>query len=637
MSRIRVALAQVNALVGDFSANVENLTTHLDEARRQGADLIAFPELAVCGYPPEDLLLKPAFAKDNREAIRELCRRTEGLTAVVGFVDRGLDLYNAAAILHNGEWVGTYRKQRLPNYGVFDELRYFQPGAGEQIFLVAGAWVGVSICEDIWLPGGPAGRMSQAGADVVVNINASPFHRAKWAARHRMLATRCSDNGVVLAYVNRVGGQDELVFDGDSIVIGADGTVLAEAEPFEEQLLVCDIELDQLFRARLHDPRRRHAPDAAPASVQRTVLTRESVSAGSPHLPAGQPHVHDDLAEVYRALVVGTRDYVRKNGFERVLMGLSGGIDSSMVATIAVDALGAESVTGVSLPSRYSSPGSRTDAQALAETLGIPLLAAPIERMFEAALDTLGPVFTSLRSDCELRAPGFELAAEGQPATRNPGRQSRPRSAKGRGRAEEGADPKPATGDVTEENIQARIRGVLLMALSNEFGWLLLSTGNKSELATGYSTLYGDMAGGFAVIKDVPKTLLYALAQWRNAQPGGPVIPEAVLMKPPSAELRPDQKDADSLPPYELLDPILERYVEEDWSLEELVSVGFDEALVRRVITLVDRAEYKRRQAAPGVKITARAFGKDRRLPITSRYGANSNPLIPPGNVSHEG
>lgn len=577
MSRIRVALAQVNALVGDFSANAANLTAYLDEARSEGADLVAFPELAVCGYPPEDLLLKPGFAKDNRRAVRELCEHTRGLTAVVGFVDRELDLYNAAAILHDGRWVGTYRKQRLPNYGVFDELRYFKPGGDEQLYLVAGAWVGVSICEDIWLPGGPVGRMSQAGADVVVNINASPFHREKWEARHRMLTTRCSDYGIVLAYVNRVGGQDELVFDGDSIVIGADGTVLAEAEPFKEQLLVCDVELDQLFRARLHDPRRRHAPDAAPASVKRTVLTREPVRAGSPSLPRGEPHAHDNLAEVYQALVIGTRDYVRKNGFERVLMGLSGGIDSSMVATVAVDALGAESVTGVSLPSRYSSAGSRTDAQALAEALGIQYLEVPIEPMFDAALGTLEPLF-------------------------------------------QGCEP-----DVAEENVQARIRGVLLMALSNKFGWLLLSTGNKSELATGYSTLYGDMAGGFAVIKDVPKTLLYALARWRNEQPGGPVIPEGVLTKAPSAELRPDQKDADSLPPYELLDPILERYVEEDWSLEELVAAGFDEPLVRRVITLVDGAEYKRRQAAPGVKITSRAFGKDRRLPITSRYGANSS------------
>lgn len=572
MSRIRIALAQVNVTVGDFAANVERLARCLDDARDRGVDLIAFPELAVCGYPPEDLLLKPAFAKDNQRAVRELCSHTRGLTAVVGFVDQDLDLHNAAAILHDGEWVATYRKQRLPNYGVFDELRYFEPGKGERLFQVAGAWVGISICEDIWLPGGPVARMSRAGADVIVNINASPFHRGKWEARHRMLGTRCSDHGIVLAYVNLVGGQDELVFDGGSVVIGVDGVVLAEAEPFEEQLLVCDIALEQVFRARLHDPRHRHTPDRSPASVSRTVLSRESVSASGPALPRAEPVEHDDLAEVYRALVVGTRDYVRKNGFDRVLMGLSGGIDSSLVATVAVDALGADAVTGVSMPSRYSSTGSRSDARELAEALEMPYLEIPIETMFDAALGTVAPVF----SDCPP--------------------------------------------DVTEENLQARIRGMLLMALSNKFGWLLLSTGNKSELATGFSTLYGDMAGGFAVIKDVPKTLVYALARWRNAQPGGPVIPESVLTKEPSAELRPDQKDSDSIPPYELLDPILERYVEEDWSLPELVAAGFEEPLVRHVISLVDRAEYKRRQAAPGVKITPRAFGKDRRLPITNRY-----------------
>lgn len=574
MSRIRVALAQVNVTVGDFAANVDLLTRYLEQARDHGADIVAFPELAVCGYPPEDLLLKPAFVKANQDAVRAVCAHTRGLAAVVGFVDRESDLHNAAAILHDTEWVGTYRKQRLPNYGVFDELRYFKPGRGEQLFQVAGAQVGVSICEDIWLPGGPVGRLAHAGVDLVININASPYHRAKWESRHRMLATRASDYGIVLAYVNLVGGQDELVFDGDSMVVGADGTILAEAQPFKEQLLLCDVELEQVFRARLHDPRRRHAPEGEPRSVERTVLSRESrsVAAGDPALPHAQPVTHDDLAEVYRALVVGTADYVRKNGFRRVLIGLSGGIDSSVVAAVAVDALGAEAVTGVLLPSRYSSLGSRSDAIALAEALDIQQLEVPIEPMFESALSTLEPVF----SNCPP--------------------------------------------DVTEENIQARIRGTLLMALSNKFGWLLLTTGNKSELATGYATLYGDMAGGFAVIKDVPKTLVFELARWRNAQAETPIIPESVIEKEPSAELRPDQRDTDSLPRYEVLDPILERYVEEDWSLPELIAAGYDEALVRRVIALVDRAEYKRRQAAPGVKITPRAFGKDRRLPITSLY-----------------
>ncbi|MGH7555404.1 MAG: NAD+ synthase, partial [Longimicrobiales bacterium] len=461
MSRIRVALAQINVTVGDFAGNVEIVTEMLQQAREHGADIVAFPELAICGYPPEDLLLKPSFAKANQEAVRAVCSHTRGLTAVLGFADREADLHNAAAILHDGEWVGTYRKQRLPNYGVFDELRYFKPGRGEHLFQVAGAWVGVSICEDIWLPGGPVSRLARAGANLIININASPYHRGKWEARHRMLATRASDHGVVLAYVNLVGGQDELVFDGDSMIIGADGVALAEAKPFEEELLVCDVELEQVFRARLHDPRRRHAAEGEPRSVDRLVLSRESVVTNAPSLPVRDSVIHDDLAEVYRALVVGTRDYVFKNGFKRVVVGLSGGIDSSIVAAIGVDALGPEAVTGVSLPSRYSSRGSRTDAEELAQGLDIQYLEIPIESMFSSALDTLTPVFANCPPD------------------------------------------------ITEENLQARIRGTLLMALSNKFGWLLLTTGNKSELATGYATLYGDMAGGFAVIKDVPKTLVY--------------------------------------------------------------------------------------------------------------------------------
>jgi NAD+ synthase (glutamine-hydrolysing) len=572
MSRIRIALAQINATVGDLERNVALLARHIAGARAAGADLVAFPELAICGYPPEDLLLKPAFAKANQQAVRELCAHTSGITAVVGFADRDSDLYNAAAILHEGEWVATYHKQRLPNYGVFDELRYFKPGTGETLVQVAGAWIGVSICEDVWLPGGPVARLGRAGADVIVNINASPYHHGKWEARHRMLSTRASDYGVVLAYVNMVGGQDELVFDGDSMVLDADGALIAEAQPFTEELLVCDVELEMVFRARLHDPRRRHASRGSPASVRELVLSRERADDDRPPLPARTAVEHDDVAEIYHALVLGTRDYVRKNGFERVVIGLSGGLDSSLVAAIAVDALGAHAVTGVTLPSRYSSEGSRTDALELANALDIQLLDIPIETMFDAALRTLEPVFAGCRPD------------------------------------------------VTEENLQARIRGNILMALSNKFGWLLLTTGNKSELATGYATLYGDMAGGFAVIKDVPKTLAYELARWRNARASEPVIPDDVLTKPPSAELRPEQKDTDSLPPYDVLDPILERYVEADWSVPELIAAGFDEAVVRRVASLVDRSEYKRRQAAPGVKITQRAFGKDRRLPITSKW-----------------
>jgi NAD+ synthase (glutamine-hydrolysing) len=574
MSKLRIGLAQMNATVGALDANTAAIRSRLQEARDLGVDVVAFPELAVCGYPPEDLLLKPSFVAANRQAVESLAAETAGLTAIVGFVDREFDLFNAAAVLHDGEWIATYHKQRLPNYGVFDELRYFKPGRGEVLLCTGGAWIGVCVCEDIWLPGGPVGRLARAGADVIVNINASPFHRGKWRQRHRMLATRASDHAVVLAYVNMVGGQDELVFDGNSAVFGAEGELLAEAPVFEEHLLVCDVELEQVFRARLHDPRRRHAVRGEPAGVERMLAgdRERSRSDAAPPLPQAVPVVHDDLAEVYAALVHGTRDYVRKNGFSGVVLGLSGGIDSAMVAAIATDALGAENVTGVKLPSRYSSEGSRTDADELARMLGIRLMELPIEPLFSAALEVLRPAF-------------------------------------------EGREP-----DLAEENLQARARGMLLMGLSNKFGWMLLATGNKSELATGYSTLYGDMAGGFAVIKDVPKTLVYELAHWRNAQPGGAVIPGNSITKPPSAELRPDQTDQDSLPPYDVLDAILERYVERDWSLQEIVSEGYDEDTVRRVLRLVDLNEYKRRQAAPGVKITPRAFGKDRRLPITSGF-----------------
>ena len=573
LGKVRIALAQLNVTVGDIDGNVRLIGDALEQAREAGADIVALPELAVCGYPPEDLLLKPAFIDANRAAVETLARRSRGLTAVVGFAHRDVDLYNAAAVLHDGTWVATYRKQHLPNYGVFDELRYFRPGAqGELLVRTAGAAVGISVCEDIWVPGGTVARLARAGAEIVVNINASPYERGKWRARHRMLATRASDHAVMLAYVNLVGGQDELVFDGGSVVFGPGGELLSEAPMHREHLLLCDVELEQVFRARLHDPRRRHGSARVPPSVHAVELPAVGGSRGRAALPAPEPCRHDDLAEVYGALLLGVRDYVRKNRFERVLLGLSGGIDSALVATIAADALGSEQVTGVLLPSRYSSPHSVEDALELARALGIQTLSLSIEPVFEAALDTLRDPFAG-------REPGL-----------------------------------------AEENIQARARGLLLMALSNKFGWLLLTTGNKSELATGYATLYGDMAGGFAVLKDVSKTLVFELARWRNRE--GVVIPVNSIEKPPSAELRADQKDSDSLPPYDVLDPILQRYVEEDWSLQEFLAEGFDEALVRRVLRLVDGAEYKRRQAAPGVKITPRAFGKDRRLPMTSGFRA---------------
>jgi NAD+ synthase (glutamine-hydrolysing) len=571
MSRLRLALAQMNATVGDLAGNTAIIAQRLEEARDVGAHIVAFPELALTGYPPEDLLLKPSFIEANHKALLALQQHTKDLTAIVGFVDRDVDLFNAAAVFHDGQWVDTYRKQRLPNYGVFDEMRYFRPGKGELLLQIGESAVGVTICEDIWYPGGPVERLALAGADLVVNINASPFHRGKWEDRHRMLGTRAADYGVAIAYVNLIGGQDELVFDGDSVVVGPTGDMLAEAQPFADELLLCDIETEQVFRARLHDARPRQNAREAPTSVRKRVLVEGPLDAPEP-ISAGLPVEHKDIEEVYAALVMGTRDYVRKNNFKHVVLGLSGGIDSSLVAAVAVDALGANAVTGVSMPSQYSSEHSKTDAAELARTLGIPMLTMAIKDVFDATVALLAPAFS--------------------------------------GRAT----------DLAEENLQARIRGNLLMALSNKFGWLVLTTGNKSEMATGYSTLYGDMAGGFAVLKDVPKTMVYDLCRWRNQQSGVQIIPENVLTKPPSAELRPDQKDQDSLPPYDILDPILERYVEDDWDVEEIVADGYDREVVQKVIALVDRNEYKRRQAPPGVKITERAFGKDRRLPITSRW-----------------
>jgi NAD+ synthase (glutamine-hydrolysing) len=562
----------MNATVGDLVGNAAIIAQRLEESRDVGAHIVAFPELALTGYPPEDLLLKPSFIEANHKALLALQEHTKGLTAIVGFVERDVDLFNAAAIIHDGQWVDTYRKQRLPNYGVFDELRYFRPGNEELLLQIGESQVGITICEDIWYPGGPVERLAQAGADLVVNINASPYHRGKWRDRHRMLATRAADYGVAIGYVNLIGGQDELVFDGDSVVVGPNGEMIAEAQPFADELLLCDFEIETVFRARLHDARpRQNNPRQAPASVRRRVLVDGVLPSPEPNITQ-RPVEHDDVEEVYAALVMGTRDYVRKNGFRHVVLGLSGGIDSSLVAAIAVDALGADAVTGVSMPSQYSSEHSKTDAAQLAQTLGVRMITLPIRDIFDQTVQVLEPAFS--------------------------------------GRA----------ADLAEENLQARIRGNLLMALSNKFGWLVLTTGNKSEMATGYSTLYGDMAGGFAVLKDVPKTLVYELSRWRNAHGGVQIISESVLTKPPSAELRPDQKDQDSLPPYDVLDPILQRYVEEDWDIDEIVESGFDREVVKHVINLVDRNEYKRRQAAPGVKITERAFGKDRRLPITSGW-----------------
>ncbi len=572
MSILRLALAQINPVVGDIDGNVEKIIAYIQRAREAGADLVAFPELAVAGYPPEDLLLKPSFLAANRQAVDTIAAATSGITAIVGFAFAESDVYNAAAILHRGKLVDVYQKHYLPTYAVFDEDRTFRAGDRNVVFSLGGASIGVTICEDMWYPGGPAQDQARAGAQVLINIASSPYHAGKGSDRERMLATRAADNVSVVAFCNLVGGQDELVFDGRSVVFDASGQLMARAAQFDEDLLVTDVDLHRVFRRRLHDPRGRKEPAldvpcvelSANGFASRERETARSGSVISEPLPR--------LEGIYRALALGTRDYARKNGFERVVIGLSGGVDSALTASIAADALGPENVTGVMMPSRYTADFSESDAMRLAENLGIDYLVLPIEQVFQAYLDTLSDVF---------------------------------------------ADEEP---DATEENLQARTRGNLWMALSNKFGWLVLTAGNKSEMSVGYMTLYGDMAGGFAVIKDVPKTLVYELSRWRNDRPDGPVIPERVLTRPPSAELRPDQKDTDSLPPYHLLDLILEAYVERDVGVDGIVALGYDESLVRDVIDMVDANEYKRRQAPPGVRITPRAFGKDRRLPITNKF-----------------
>jgi len=573
---LRMALAQINTTVGDLEGNVDKIVAAVQRAREAGVDLIAFPELAITGYPPEDLLLKPSFVEANRAALMDVAAATHGLTAVVGFADAEQDVYNAAAVLHNGRLVHVYRKHYLPTYGVFDEDRTFRAGTGNVVFSQGGALWGVSICEDIWYPEGPPKEQARAGAQLLINISASPYHAGKGADRERMLRTRAEDSVSAVAFCNLVGGQDELVFEGRSAVIGADGAMLARGAQFAEDLVIADVDVRRVFRRRLHDPRRRKLPVAdLPCIDLPAVKERSGKASAKRAAPSGLRMPVRRLEEIYRALTLGLGDYVRKNGFERVVLGLSGGVDSALTACIGADALGPENVTAVAMPSRYSADFSETDAAQLAKHLGIDFLVLPIERVFRAYVDSLADVFA-------------------------------------------GEEP-----DVTEENLQARARGNYLMALSNKFGWMVVTTGNKSEMSVGYATLYGDMAGGFAVIKDVPKTLVYELSRWRNVQGDAPVIPERILTRPPSAELRPDQRDSDTLPPYEVLDPILEAYVEQDMGLESIVALGYEESTVRKVIRMVDANEYKRRQAPPGVRITARALGKDRRLPITNAFSAD--------------
>ena len=581
---LRVALAQINVTVGDLDGNACKIHTAMQQAHAAGAHVVCVPELALAGYPPEDLLLKPGFVADNLRKLDELIaasRDLPGLTTVIGFVDRDHDIYNAAAVIAEGTLVSVYHKHYLPNYGVFDEYRYFQAGRKAPVFLIHGVHVGVNICEDIWYPNGPLTMQAHAGAEVIININGSPYYAGKSHFREEMLATRAADNGVIVVYLNMVGGQDELVFDGGSMVFNEQGALVARAKEFEEDLLIVDLDTASVFRSRLHDPRRRQErlqvkPDEVPVIdvVNTSYAHLQHIQANEVILGAPQriePRM-DNLQEIYTALVLGTSDYVRKTGFKKAIIGLSGGIDSSLTAAIAVDALGSENVLGISMPSGYSSTGSKTDAQELAENLGIQFMTIPIEETFRTSLKMLEPA---------LGEGDLGLAAE---------------------------------------NLQARIRGNILMAISNKLGPIVLTTGNKSEMATGYSTLYGDMAGGFAVLKDVLKTLVYDLCIYRNSLGDKPVIPQSVIDKPPSAELRPNQKDVDSLPPYEVLDPILKAYAEDDRSFSEILAMGFERATVERIMHLVDISEYKRRQAPPGIKITTRAFGRDRRLPITNKY-----------------
>lgn len=571
----RIALAQMNPVVGDLAGNAAAIRQQIEIARDQGCDIVAFPELALTGYPPEDLMLRRSFCVASRAALADLVDDTAGIIAIIGFVDwRDGQARNGAAVIADRTWVDTYDKIRLPNYGVFDEERYFAPGSRVPVYQAGSLRFGIGICEDIWYPGYPLDAVSLSGADLYININASPYHVGRAAGRERMLATRASDNLVTLAYLNMVGGQDELVFDGGSVVFDASANLVARAPQFAEDLLIVDIDLDAVTQRRLHDPRWRIERHNRQLVAEDEVVDLPFSPSLEHDLPLRQPIASHMEApeEVWNALVLGTRDYIQKSGFREALIGLSGGIDSAIVAVIAADAIGAENVVGVAMPSRFSSPHSLEDARLLAENLGARFLTIPIEPAHAAMLDML--------------ASAFEGTEEG----------------------------------TAEENLQARQRGNVLMTLSNKFGSIVLAPGNKSEMATGYSTLYGDMVGGYAVIKDVSKSLVFELARWRNAREGRALIPERTINKPPSAELRPDQFDTDALPPYDILDPILEAYVEDDRTFDEIVAGGFEPDVVRRIIRLVDRNEYKRRQAAPGVKITSRAFGRDRRLPLTNRF-----------------
>ena len=565
MDKIRIALAQINTTVGDLDNNTSKIINYVNLARSSGADLIAFPELTITGYPPEDLLFKNQFIEDNIARMNEVVQESKDITVVVGFVDSSPHLYNSAAVAHNGKLIDIYHKQLLPNYGVFDEKRYFSPGNTCPIYVIEGIDLGVNICEDIWHPDGPTCSLKSSGARVIVNISSSPYYAGRLTEREKMLTNRAKENDVFIAYVNLVGGQDELVFDGASMLVDPEGQIIQQGYQFKEDLVISDLEINT------SDDRTEKSKNRQSNNVKRFLIT-EKTNDTKYNLSDQNRSPLDELSEVYSALVTGTRDYVYKTGFDKVLIALSGGIDSSLVTTIATDALGPDNVVVVAMPSRYSSDGSLNDSKELADNLGVEFQVIPIEPPFISSLDVLKPHFKGHK-------PGL-----------------------------------------AEENLQSRIRGLLIMALSNKKGWLVLTTGNKSEMAVGYATIYGDMSGGYAVIKDVPKTLVYKLAIHRNTYSNKPTIPLNIIEKPPSAELRPDQKDEDSLPPYEILDPILKSYVEDDRTFAEIVSMGYDQTMVKDIIKLVDRSEYKRRQAPPGIKITPRNFGRDRRMPVANLY-----------------
>lgn len=575
MKTLRLALAQINSTVGDLRRNSGKISAYIRKAKRCQADLVAFPELAVTGYPPEDLVLKRQFIADNISALDSLSAAASDITAIIGFVDeqKGKKIYNAAAVISAGEIIDSYHKIILPNYGVFDEHRYFTAGRRLSLYDCDGIKAGVTICEDIWHRNGPMETLARSGVDVIININASPYERGKPQKREEMLRQWAAEKHFFVAYVNAVGGQDELVFDGFSMVCDHDGHVIARGKQFEEDLLVVDINVEAVGKSRkirkssLTSARKRSSKSVQTVSLP--VRLRKSTRRA---MRTRVRPIMNRKEEVYRALMLGTADYVRKNDFPGVVIGLSGGIDSSLVAALSVDALGKEQVNGLFMPSQYTSQESREDAFALAQNLGIGLKELPIDGIFNGYFKILKKEFSGYPSD------------------------------------------------ITEENLQARIRGNLLMAFSNKFGWLVLATGNKSEMSVGYATLYGDMAGGFAVIKDVSKTLVYELCAWRNSQGDARMIPERVLKKEPTAELKHDQRDTDMLPPYSELDPILQAYIEDEMSFEDILKRGCRDECVRKVIRMVDRSEYKRRQAPPGIKISGRAFGRDRRFPITNKY-----------------